>query len=112
MAGDRAVVMLPFDALVLEMAESHGAERGTMMGLPCLRIAGVFFASADRETGALIVKLPKDRVRELIEAGEGEPFAPNGRTFKEWVSISGREAGRWRVLAEEALSFVAASNKG
>ncbi len=104
--------MQPFDALLADMVAAHGAERGTMMGLPCLRVAGGFFASADRQTGDLIVKLPKDRVLALIEAGTGEPFAPNGRTFKEWLSIPNRDVDQWRALAEEALAFVAESGKG
>jgi hypothetical protein len=40
----------------------------------------------------LIVKLPANRVLDLIEAEVGEPFAPNGRRFKEWVSIPNRDA--------------------
>lgn len=31
---------------------------GTMMGFPCLRVEGAFFASCDHGTGDLIVKLP------------------------------------------------------
>jgi hypothetical protein len=31
--------------------------RSTMMGLPCLRVRGAFFASFDRRTGDLLVKL-------------------------------------------------------
>jgi hypothetical protein len=46
-----------------------GVTRSTMMGLPCLRLDGAFFASCDRRTGDLLVKLPETRVGELIEAG-------------------------------------------
>ncbi|HEX9834044.1 MAG TPA: hypothetical protein VGA66_13380, partial [Mycobacterium sp.] len=52
--------------------------RSTMMGFPCLRVDGRFFASFDRQTGALVVKLPAARVDELIETGNAEPFAPAG----------------------------------
>lgn len=34
-----------------------GVSRSTMMGLPCLRTDGRFFASYDRRTGDLLVKL-------------------------------------------------------
>ena len=47
-----------------------------MMGLPCLRVNGQFFASFDRRTGDLVVKLSEQRVNELIERGEAHPFAP------------------------------------
>jgi hypothetical protein len=49
---------------------------GTMMGFPCLRLSGAFFASCDRRSGDLIVRLPRQRVQELITAGVGKPFAP------------------------------------
>ncbi|MEU4497534.1 MmcQ/YjbR family DNA-binding protein [Streptomyces sp. NPDC023998] len=79
---------------------------GTMMGFPCLRVAGAFFASCDPHTGDLVVKLPRERVEELITAGIGKPFAPAGRTFREWVLIDDRDEARWTELIDEALLFV------
>ena len=76
-----------------------------MMGLPCLRVAGAFFASCDHRTGDLIVKLPRERVEQLITAGEGKPFAPAGRTFREWVLIADRYPARWAGLIDEARAF-------
>ena len=81
--------------------------KGTMMGFPCLRRNGAFFASADRRSGDLVIKLAADRVNELIEAGVGAPFAPNGRRFREWVLIASRDEKQWRTLIEEARAFVA-----
>jgi hypothetical protein len=54
----------------------HEVTTGTMMGFPCLRTAGAFFASCDHRTGDLIVKLPPERVQQLIATGLGRPFAP------------------------------------
>jgi hypothetical protein len=82
---------------------------GTMMGFPCLRVAGAFFASCDHRTGDLIVKLPRHRVEQLITAGTGKPFAPAGRTFREWVLIDDRDPARWTELIDEALAFVGGS---
>ena len=79
---------------------------GTLMGFPCLRVDGGFFATCDHRSGDLIVKLSRDRVQEVIAQGEGEPFAPAGRVFKEWVTVSEREAEQWRKLMDEALRFV------
>jgi hypothetical protein len=71
-----------------------------------LRDAGAaFFASCDRRTGDLIVKLPAERVQELKDAGEATAFAPNGRTFREWALIASRDAERWHQLISEALDF-------
>ena len=80
--------------------------RSTMMGFPCLRIRGQFFASADRATGALLVKLPEARVDELVHAGRAESFAPAGRRFREWASIPYERARTWKRLLDEALEFV------
>jgi hypothetical protein len=76
-----------------------------MMGFPCLRAAGAFFASCDHRSGDLIVKLPVHRVEQLIQAGAGEPFAPAGRTFHEWVLIGDRDPARWAGLIDEARAF-------
>ena len=54
---------------------------GTMMGFPCLRLSGAFFASCDHRSGDLIVKLPRHRVEQLIAAGAGQPFAPRGQNL-------------------------------
>lgn len=79
---------------------------GTMMGFPCLRVAGAFFASCDHRTGDLIVKLPRDRVTQLIDNGVGKPFTPASRTFREWVLVDDRDETRWSALIEEARQFV------
>jgi len=98
------------DALFWELAEplmANGAERSTMMGHPCLRVHGDFFASLERNTGHLIVKLPADRVNEMIDAGQAEPFAPAGRRFKEWALIPDRDETKWEQLLADAIAFVA-----
>ncbi|MDY7091268.1 MAG: hypothetical protein SYR96_40095, partial [Actinomycetota bacterium] len=76
-----------FWELVEPLYADPAVQRSTMMGLPCVRLDGRFFASLDRRTGALLVKLPADRVAQLITAGDGEAFAPAGRVFREWVAV-------------------------
>lgn len=65
-----------FWRLVEPMYADPAVRRSTMMGLPCVRVDGQFFASLDRRTGALLVKLPREWVRQLIADGIGEAFAP------------------------------------
>jgi hypothetical protein len=87
-------------------ALAHGdVATGTMMAFPCLRVSGAFFASCDHRSGDLIVKLPKHRVEQLIRAGAGKPFAPAGRTFREWVVVGDRDPVRWAELIDEARAF-------
>jgi len=92
------------EPLLAELAVS----RSTMMGYPCLRYDGRFFASIDRKTGALLIKLPQTRVAQLIEQGHGQPFAPAGRTFREWVAIAQPQRRRWNRLIREALAHAQA----
>ena len=80
--------------------------RSTMMGLPCLRIRGAFFASCDRRTGDLLVKLPEDRVDQLVAAGKAHDFAPAGRRFREWAAVPFERSRSWSRLIDEALAFV------
>ena len=82
------------------------ADKGTMMGFPCLRIHGKFCASLEKGTGDVIVKLPAERVKELIAIGEAMPFAPNGRTFREWATLTTTDANQWESYLQEAISFV------
>ena len=79
--------------------------RGTMMGFPCMRIDGAFFASLDPGTHHLIVKLPASRVSELIASGAGLVFAPSHRPFREWVAIPGTDETSWAGLLDEAVAY-------
>lgn len=83
-----------------------GVTRSTMMGLPCLRIDGAFFASWDRRTGALLVKLPERDVDQLVADGVADPFAPAGRRFREWAAISPLRDDTWQELLDRALAHV------
>ena len=80
-------------------AESRG------FGSSALKINRSIFAMlvGDR----LVVKLPQQRVSELIKTGEGEPFdAGKGKPMKQWVGLLGDEPS-CRTLVAEAFAFVA-----
>jgi hypothetical protein len=79
-----------------------------MMGLPCLRVHGAFFASCDLRTGDLLVKLPEARVDALVAAGHAHEFAPARRRFREWAAIPHSRSRTWKNLLDEAHDFVAA----
>lgn len=99
-----------YQKMTQPLVEEGIVERGTIMGFPCLRLNGVFVASEDHRTGDLIVKLPKERVNELVEQGTGMPFAPAGRTFREWIVITNRNIHHWQSFLDEALKYVSQSS--
>src|SRR5262249_6472772 len=92
-----------FWRLAAPLLELAGVSRSTMMGYPCLRLDGDFFACRDRRTGHLVVKLNESRVTELVDTSRAEPFAPNGRPFREWASIPDRLSRSWPKLLDEAF---------
>lgn len=101
--------MLPGEARFWDLAQpllgQPGVTRSTMMGLPCLRWNGAFFASCDRRTGDLLVKLAETRVDELVAAERAHPFAPAGRRFREWAAIAEGRSRSWKRLLDEALEY-------
>ena len=94
-----------YDGLTDDLLYDPAVGRSTMMGYPCVRRAGRFFASFDTRAEALVVKLPRQRVAELIADGTGEPFAPNGRVFREWATIFEPDPRVWAQLLAEARAF-------
>jgi hypothetical protein len=87
-------------------AEDQRSTEGTIMNGRCLRVGKEFLALVDYKSSGLVVKLPKPRVRELIESGLGRPFAPAGRVFGEWVAIPKPDPDRWLGLLREGVDFV------
>jgi hypothetical protein len=94
-----------YDELTDDLLYDPAVGRATMMGYPCVRLAGRFLASYDDKTGYLVVKLPRERVTELVGGGEGDPFAPAGKVFGEWVSIPTVDRDLWQRLLAEAVDF-------
>lgn len=97
-----------FWALAAPLLQQPGVTRSTMMGFACLRLDGDFFATCDHRTGNLVVKLDEQRVASLVDRGIAEPFAPNGRRFREWASIPLPQRRRWGRLLDDALELAAA----
>lgn len=96
-----------YDELTDDLLYDPAVGRSTMMGYPCVRRAGRFFASFDTRADTLVVKLPRERVAELIADGTGEEFAPNGRVFREWVTIPEPDPKLWERVLAEARDFAA-----
>jgi hypothetical protein len=73
----------------------------------CLRVGREFLALVDHQGSGLVVKLPEARVAALIAQGKGQPFAPAGRVFREWLSVPEPDRRRWRALLREGVAHVA-----
>jgi TfoX/Sxy family transcriptional regulator of competence genes len=92
------------------IAKDQLAKRGVTSGTGFgtnegLRVSGRIFAMLVR--GELVVKLPRDRVDELVDAGAARRFdAGKGRPMKEWASVPASSSRRWKRLVEEARTFV------
>jgi TfoX/Sxy family transcriptional regulator of competence genes len=86
-----------------------GAVQSRVFGSAGLKTHGNAFAMLVR--GRLVVKLPGDRVEELLAAGAGARFdSGHGRLMREWVSLAeAADPTTCRMLMAEALAFVAAA---
>lgn len=80
-------------------------EEGKAFGSGALKINGKIFAMMSSR-GRFVVKLPRERVAELVKAGNGRQFTPGpGRVMKEWLEVKAAKS-QWRALAKEARNFV------
>ena len=56
--------------------------------------------------GKFVVKLPKERVTELVKTGKGSYFDPGrDRLMKEWLEVTAPKA-QWVALVKAAQDFV------
>ena len=94
-----------YDELTDDLLYDPTIGRATMMGYPCVRLAGRFLASYDDKEHRLVVKLPRERVAELVDSGAGDAFAPAGKVFKEWVAVPTIDRDLWQRLLAEAVDF-------
>ncbi len=88
-------------AAELQLADER-VELGTIMNHRCLRVGKEFLALYDARRGGAVMKLPKERVAQLIADEVGEPFAPAGKVFKEWVLVPDAKRRRWPKLLKDA----------
>jgi hypothetical protein len=81
---------------------------GKGFGSGALKVNGKIFASLTKGQ-KLLLKLPRERVANLIDAGIAEPFSTGeGRVKKEWVTITSERGHHWVALSVEARIFVSA----
>jgi hypothetical protein len=92
-----------FDAVAAEVSiveDVSAAAGGRRSGAPALRRYGLIVATLS--AGCLVVKLPRERVDELIELGLGKRFAPPaGAPMLQWFVLTADVP--WRDLVTEAI---------
>jgi TfoX/Sxy family transcriptional regulator of competence genes len=95
-----------WEPIAKDQLAKRGVTSGTGFGTnEGLRVSGKIFAML--VGGELVVKLPRDRVDELVEGGAARRFdSGKGRPMKEWASVPASASRRWRGLVEEARTFV------
>ena len=105
-----------FARLIEEFAHLPGVEvpsgsGGRHFGSEALKVNGSIFAMVTG--GQLVVKLPADRVRAMVESGTGGPFgaAKNKGPMKEWAAVLDDDPDTSVALAREALEFVGKRSK-
>jgi hypothetical protein len=102
-----------FEDLVTEFNDAEGVtppRGGSGFGRSALRYRGKIFAMHVR--GALVVKLPADRVARLVAAGHGAHFDANkGTPMREWFAAAPDCSPTWSDLAAEALACARAADR-
>jgi hypothetical protein len=75
-------------------------------GSGALQINAKMFAMLTSKN-EFVVKLPKERVVELMDSKDGRQFDPgHGRLMKEWLVVDPKSKKNWTALAREAVLFV------
>ena len=96
---------MPDDAWddLVERTRGGDVTPGKMFGSAGLRTGKKFFAIWWNEQ--LVVKLPADRLQQLVAAGQAEVFEPmEGRPMNGWVLL--RKTVAWDPVVAEARNHV------
>jgi hypothetical protein len=97
-----------FDEISRTFLRSANVTTAKMFGGSALKVKNKVFACFYK--GKLVLKLPRERVDELVAAGGAVHFdSGTVRPAKEWVAIDPSRGKEWRALAKDAQKFVASS---
>ncbi len=97
-----------FQPIINAFSKDKQVTLGGRFGSVSLKCNGKVFAMLVK--GKFVVKLPKERVAQLVATVGATHFDPgHGRLMKEWVAFSDNRR-LWIDLAKEARRFVEAAN--
>ncbi|SDP19288.1 hypothetical protein SAMN04487788_2474 [Microbacterium testaceum StLB037] len=95
-----------FDPIAERQCDLPGVDIGRIFGTEGLRIRAKVFAFVVH-SGSLVVKLPEERVGEIVDEGIAGPMIMRGRPLREWAEVPvDAGAARWNQLIDEARAFV------
>lgn len=99
-AGERFVDLVTFFAPVPGVS----VPSGTGFGSNALRLDGKIFAMLSGDE--LVVKLPANRVDQLVTGGLGVRYdGRKGRPLRQWLAIHAESGLDWVDASEEALDY-------
>jgi len=99
-----------FDELGRTLLGSPNVATTKMFGGTALEVKNKVFACFYK--GKLVLKLPRERVDDLVASGGAVHFdSGTGRPAKEWVAIDPSRGKEWLGLARDAQTFVASSGE-
>lgn len=102
------------DTLTAGDDDLPGVTRGRMFASEGLALGGTFFAFVGRD-GRLMVKLPQQRIQELIDSGTAERVTLGGRSMREWVSLPLPSApggdATWSMAIAAAHAFLSGTTE-
>ncbi|WP_243223978.1 MmcQ/YjbR family DNA-binding protein [Microbacterium proteolyticum] len=95
-----------FDPIAERQCELPGVDIGRMFGTEGLRVRGKVYAFIVHN-GSLVVKLPEERIGEIVDEGVAAPMIMRGRPLRKWAEVPlDAGADRWQSLIDEARAFV------
>ena len=96
-----------FERIAAGLSRDRAVTESRMFDARVLKVSAKVFAMLVK--GALVIKLPPERVSRLLAEGRGQAF-DLGRIMKAWISIPQDRRGTWAALAEEARESVAVAS--
>jgi TfoX/Sxy family transcriptional regulator of competence genes len=97
-----------FSEISKTFLRSPNVTTAKMFGGTALKASNKVFACSYK--GKLVLKLPREKVDDLVAAGGAVHFdSGTGRPAKEWVAIDPSRGKAWLGLARDAKKFVTSS---
>ncbi|NUR06757.1 MAG: hypothetical protein HOQ22_00220 [Nocardioidaceae bacterium] len=93
----------PFDEIAADYLDRDEVVMGRMIRSRGLKVRGKFICF--RRPASLAVKLPVERVDELVGGGLVRFDRGDGRPMREWVESPDTDVDAWPGLLEEAYAF-------